>query len=140
MIPFRYTRGEERHFLDSSFEPDGDGFLFYRSHWSRGVPVTAEERALYLRPPLEGSRRDFYRRIEGRPATGPRRGFWRSQLRTAASIPVAIGWALAATGIFFLWRSGAVEDFGLQWLFRVAGVTSALYGSCVLLARLFVRR
>jgi len=27
---FRYTRGEERQFLDTSFEPTGDGYAFYR--------------------------------------------------------------------------------------------------------------
>ena len=53
---FRYTRGEERAFLATSFERNGDGYAFYRHHLARGIPVTAEELESYLRPPLDGSR------------------------------------------------------------------------------------
>ncbi len=65
MSLFRATRGGERHLLDSSFGPDGDGYVFYRHHLARGIPVTAAERESYLRPPLGGSRRDFYQAIRG---------------------------------------------------------------------------
>lgn len=38
----------ERDCLDTFFERDGDGFLYYPRPWSGGVRVSAEEREAYL--------------------------------------------------------------------------------------------
>jgi hypothetical protein len=132
---FRTTRGEERHLLDSSFEPHGDGYAFYRHHLARGIPVTAAEREAYLRPPLGGSRRAFYEAIRGREASLPRRGWWRSQHATLAAIPASIGWGLILAGATLLWPRSGLEP-PIRWLFTVAGTLSAGYGALVLAVHL----
>ena len=134
---FRHTRGEERTFLDSSFEPHGDGFAFYRHHLARGVPVTAAEREAYLRPPLDGSRRDFYAAIRGRPATLPRRPWRRSQRATLAAIPAGFGLGLMLVGATLAWRALGFEPPSLRWFLTGAGLLGAIYGALVLAVRLF---
>ena len=132
---FRYTRGEERSFLDSSFEPHGDGYAFYRHHFARGIAVTAAEREAYLRPPLDGSRRDFYEAIRGRDARLPRRSWWRSQRATLAAIPAGFGFGLVLLGAALVWRGLGFE--GLQGGFLAgAGLLGGLYGLLVLAVRL----
>jgi hypothetical protein len=131
---FRYTRGEERAFLDSSFEPHGEGYAFYRHHLARGIPVTAAEREAYLRPPLDGSRRDFHESIRGRPASLPRRSWSRSQRSTLAAIPAGFGWGLILAGAMLMWRGAGFEP-PLRWLLAGAGALGAAYGLLVLLVR-----
>lgn len=129
---FRPTRGEARSLLASSFEPNGDGYAFYRHHLARGIPVTAEEREAYLRPPFGGSRRDFYEALRGRPASLPRRSWWRSQRSTLAAIPAHFGGALIVVGAGLLWRSGGDLETPLRGLLTVAGSLGVLYGILVL--------
>jgi hypothetical protein len=131
---FRHTRGEERIFLDSSFEPHGDGYAFYRHHLARGIAVTAEEREAYLRPPLDGSRRAFFEAINGRPATLPRRSWRRSQRRTLAGIPVGFGFGLILVGAMLLWRGAGFEP-PLRLLLAGAGALGLIYGLMVLAVR-----
>ena len=132
----RYTRGEARHMLDSSFEPDGDGYVFYRHHFARGIPVTAGEREAYLRPPLGGSRRDFYAAIRGRPASLPRRSWRRSQHATLAAIPAGLGFGLILLGATLFWRSDIMDEPPLRWLLLTAGAMGMAYGGLVLAVRL----
>lgn len=134
---FRYSRGEERAALDTSFEPHGDGYVFYRHHLARGVEVSAEEREAYLRPPLGASRRDFYEAIRGRPATLKRRPWLRSQYVTLAGIPAGFGPGLILVGTMLLWRSGGFDEPPLRWLLTTAGVLGTVYGTLVLAVRLF---
>lgn len=133
---FRYSRGEERAALDTSFEPHGDGYAFYRHHLARGVEVSAEEREAYLRPPLGASRRDFYEAIRGRPATLKRRPWLRSQYVTLAGIPAGFGPGLILVGAMLLWRSGGFDEPPLRWLLRTAGVMGTVYGALILAIRL----
>ena len=132
---FRYTRGEERAFLDTSFEPSGDGYAYYRHHFARGIPVTAEEREAYLRPPLDGSRSDFHAAIRDRPALLPRRSWRRSQRLTLAGIPAGFGFGLVLLGTALLWRSSGFEP-PLRGLLAGAGALGLLYGALVLAVRL----
>lgn len=132
---FRYTRGEERDFLATSFEPSGDGYAFYRHHFARGIKVSAAERETYLRPPLDGSRRAFHDAIRGRPATLPRRSWWRSQRLTLAGIPSGFGFGLILLGAGMAWRGGGFEP-PLRWLLTGAGALGAIYGALVLAVRL----
>ncbi|HEX8572644.1 MAG TPA: hypothetical protein VF759_07830 [Allosphingosinicella sp.] len=136
---FRYTRGEERRFLDSSFEPIGDGYAFYRHHFARGIPVTAEEREACLRPALHGSRLDFYEAIRGRPATIPRRSWWRSQRATLAGIPAGFGVGLILLGMMFLCRAGGLQP-PLRRLFTAAGVLGSIYGLTIVTVRMLDSR
>lgn len=132
---FRHTREEERAFLDSSFEPHGDGYAFYRHHFARGIEVTAAEREAYLRPPLDGSRRDFYEAIRGREALLPRRSWWRSQRATLAGIPAGFGFGLVLLGAFLVWRGRGFEGPPGQ-LLAGAGLLGGIYGLLVLAVRL----
>jgi len=137
MPSFRYTRGEERALLDTSFEPDGDGFLFYRSHWSRGIPVSAAEREAYLARPFDAERRRFEELIRGRPATAPRRPYGRSQARMLAAFPASVAVAGLAFGAMFLSRAYAAEDSpALVALWWIAGGLSAGFGLGIVLVRL----
>lgn len=135
---FRYTRGEERAFLDSGFEADGDDFLFYRSHWSRGIPVSAAEREAYLAGTIDDERSHFEEMIRGRAATGPRRPYWRSYARMLGAVPASFGAAFLAFGALFLVRGFAADDPpALTGLWLVAGGLSAGFGAQIVLARLF---
>lgn len=134
---FRYTRGEERHFLGSSFEPHGDGFVFYRHHWAPGVPVSAEEKEEYLRPPLDGSRNAFYGRIRGRAPVVPRRPWLRSHAATLTGIPAAFGFGLVLLGAWMTWRGLGFAEPAPRWLLLVAGAMGVAYGAQVLAVRLW---
>jgi hypothetical protein len=133
---FRYTRGEERHFLDSSFEPNGDGYAFYRHHLARGVPVTAAECEAYLRPPPGGSRREFHDSIRGRPASLPRRSWRRSQRNMLAAVPARFGLGLILTGALLAWRGPGLDEPPLRWLLLTAGIMAMTYGVLILAIRL----
>ena len=66
----------ERYRLYSvAFEPFGDGFVYYRNRWSRGVPVSADERERFLSSnPFSAYRlgREWAR--QRTPVAPPRRG------------------------------------------------------------------
>ncbi len=132
----RTTRGEERHLLDSSFERTGEGYAFYRHHFARGIPVTAEERETYLRPPFGAPRREFHEAIRGRPASLPRRPWRRSQRMTLAAIPAGFGLGLILVGAMLLWRSAGFDEPPLRWLLTIAGAMGLGYGLLVVAVRL----
>ena len=63
---------DSKQMLDVMFEPDGNGFFFYPNRRSKGVRVTAAERASYLSaPPLEAIA--MGREFAKRPSAGVRR-------------------------------------------------------------------
>jgi hypothetical protein len=66
---------QQRRLLELSFEPHGDGYLYYRNRWAHGVPVSESERDEYLSHGVFGSRAAFYAAIRGRAATAPPRKF-----------------------------------------------------------------
>src|ERR1051325_1716419 len=107
---FRYTKSDERGLMATAFEPDGENYLFYRYHWSRGIPVTAAEREAFLALPFDDERNHFEARIRGRAATGPRRPYWRSYARMIAGFPASVGAAFLAFGAMFLVRGWAGGD------------------------------
>jgi len=141
MPAFRYTRGEERTLLDSSFEPDGEGFLFYRTHWSRGIPVSAAEREAYLARPFDDERRRFEEMISGRAASGPRRPYRRSYGRMLGAFPASFGAAFLAFGAMFLGRAYFGGDPALlTWLWLAAGWLSGGLGAQIMMVWLWRRR
>lgn len=138
MPSFRYTRGEERALLDSSFEPYGEGFLFYRTHWSRGIPVSAAEREAYLARAFGDDRYHFEEMIRGRAASGPRRPYWLSYSRMLAAFPASFGAAFLAFGAMFLGRAYFGDDPPmLIRLWLTAGWLSAGLGAQIMLVRLW---
>lgn len=74
--------GRHRHILATGFERDGDGWLYYRNGWSGGVPVSSEERELYL----AGRWLQWRRRVSGRKAVAPRRPYWRTLRRMGLAL------------------------------------------------------
>ena len=139
MAAFSYTRGEERAFLDTSFEPHGEGFVFYRHHWARGIEVSAAERETYLSPALDGDRGAFYRAIAGRPGTLPRRPYRRALGAMLRGFPAGFGWSFLGAGALLLWRGVTAASAWLSWLCFVAGAMAAAFGFAILAVRLPAR-
>jgi hypothetical protein len=69
--------GKNVHISTTAFEPSRGGFVFYENAWSRGIPVSADERQAYL----YGSQSEWLEAIAGREATMPRRPYWRTVKR-----------------------------------------------------------
>ena len=137
MVRFSWTVGDERRALERDFEPDGDGYIFYRHHGSPGIPVTAEEREEYLSMPVIGSRQDFYDRIAGRAPVRPRRPYGRAYLGTLDSLPRGFVVSFLAAGALLLFSALRAEAPLLKWLWLVAGAMSALFGLQLLAVRLW---
>lgn len=129
-----FNREDRRRILETAFERDGDGFLFYRNRWSGGVPVTAAERDAYLRKSAFASRRAFYRKIAGR-AAGMRRDYGPASTRMAIAFPH--GWALGliAVGSSLLIRGLLADDDWRRWTALVAGILTVLLGLWLLIKR-----
>ena len=63
--------------LSTAFERIGGQWIWYGNAWAKGVPVSSEERELYLSfKPFA-----FRSAIKGRVATQPRRPYWRTVKR-----------------------------------------------------------
>lgn len=135
MPRFDYSRDQERSVLEACFEPDGEGFIYYRDHLAPGIPVSASERALFLGEGLESTHDEFRDAIAGRRPTRPRRRFLKAYGKTMASLPphwalgfITLGGGLIVTGMVassiwlkYLWiGSGSLSVFfGLQQLIFV---------------------
>lgn len=74
--------GRHRHILATGFERDGEGWLYYRSAWSGGVPVSSEERELLL----SGHLLKWRRALSGRKAVAPRRPYWSTVRRMVSAL------------------------------------------------------
>ncbi len=71
-----------RELLTTAFEKEGDQWVWYANAFAKGVPVSAEERELYLGfNPL-----GFRRAIKGRAALRPRRPYMPELKRILVSI------------------------------------------------------
>ncbi|MDB5709130.1 MAG: hypothetical protein JWL96_1200 [Sphingomonas bacterium] len=103
---------EQRRILSLSFEPQGDGYLYYHWRWSRGVPVSAAEREAYLRIPALGSRRAWRRAIEGR-LTAPPRAYGPVHQKLAAAFPahmVVMGIIFGSVALISAWNAPSVPE------------------------------
>lgn len=122
--------------LEASFEPDGDGFIFYRNHLSRGIAVSAEEKAMFLSDGLVDGHGEFFDRIAGRPPSRPRRPFGRTYVNMLATLPP--GWALGfitlGGGLIVAGMATKVPALRYLWLF--AGILGAAFGTQQLLVLL----
>jgi len=85
----------QRAVLETAFEQDGDGYLYYRNAWSGGIPVSAAEREFYLNAPVLGGQRDFHRAIKGRTTTTPPRAYGAASIRIASAMP----WPMTVLGV-----------------------------------------
>ncbi|MET1110957.1 MAG: hypothetical protein ABWX67_05445 [Allosphingosinicella sp.] len=134
-MSFRMTPDEQRRLFDTSFEPHGAGFLFYRHRWSKGIPVSAAEREEYLAIPLLGSRRAFYRKIRDRRPVRGARDYHRSARRMAKALPDSMGpagWLLACVGLYRFYFAEAPFD---RWLGLVGGAAGVILGLWIFVYR-----
>ena len=92
------TRGDVRRIMETAFEPQGDGFAYYRNVWAKGVPVTAAERELFVDAWTPEKSRAFHRLIAGRAPVAPARGL-KPFGRIARALPVGVVSAIAAGGL-----------------------------------------
>jgi hypothetical protein len=128
---------EQRRLLALCFEPDGDGFIFFRNRWASGIPVTAEEREAYLSASPFGFRRDFYGAIKGRvPVRPPRKndGWLRWQLlRSFPAFTIAV-YLIGALLLF----SFASDQRQVVWrcLLILAGALSLGMSAAIVLAKM----
>ena len=126
-----------------SFEPNGDGYTYYHNRWSRGVPVTAEEREAYLDIPALGSRRAWRAAISGRRTLPPRPyGPTARKIRGALPLRMALsgivfGIAALLGGLGDLW-SDHMTPGTILWsvLLVFAGAAMLAFGASVAIAHL----
>jgi hypothetical protein len=117
----RKKSDEQRAILALRFDPFEKGYLYYLWRWSRGVPVTVEEREArsekreaYLSIPALRSRRAWRKSIAGRPISPPR-PFQPVQRKLLATMPISmvvmtlfIGLPLALSGLAELQTIGGL--------------------------------
>ena len=125
--------------LALSFEPADTGYIYYHWRWSRGIPVTAEERETYLSIPALGSRRAWRAAIAGRPSV-PARAFQPVQRKLLAELPTSmvvmallLGVPLAVSGLAELQTiSGLARSLG--------GLLAVVFGLQIAFAKYARRR
>ena len=94
-----------RKVFETAFEQFEGGWVYYRSSWSKGVPVTAEERELFVDDWTPEKSAEFHRLIAGRRPVTPARGL-RPLGDIARALPVGVVWALF---------TGALAAVALVW-------------------------
>ena len=117
-MPIDITRGDVRRIMETAFEPHGDGFVYYRSSWSKGVPVTPAERELFAADWTPQKSAEFHRLIAGRAPVTPARGL-RPLGAVARALPV---------GVVSLVAGGALAAASLAWDEAPGALRPALWG------------
>ena len=129
----------QRPMLALSFEPTDDGYVYYHWRWSRGIPVTIEEREAYLRIPALGSRRAWRRAIAERATVAPR-PFGPTHRKLLARMPVSamvagfsIGAILALTAL--------AEPSSVSRIFcMIAGLAMIAFAGQIAIAKWAIRK
>jgi hypothetical protein len=126
---------EQRDILSLSFEPTEDGYVYYHNRWSRGIPVTKEERNEYLNIPVLGSRRAWCKSLEGRE-TLPSRAYKPVARKLYSAMPLSMGAFVLILGLLLL-LSGLNESNVVLAIIYVAGGSGMLvFGGFIIVQRL----
>lgn len=134
-MALRLSSEEQRRLLETSFEPHGDGFLFYRNRWANGVPVSAAEKDEYLSIPVFGSRRAFYHKIANRsPVKGPRQ-YRHAASRMAWAFPRGSAEAILLLSGGLLLRGFFASAAFEQWAAVLGGLAGVLFGLWIVVYR-----
>jgi len=125
--------------LALSFEPADTGYIYYHWRWSRGIPVTAEEREAYLSIPALGSRRAWRAAVAGRPSV-PARASRPVQRKLLAEIPTSMVVMALLLGVPFA-VSGLAELQTTGGLARsLGGLLAVVFGFQIAFAKYARRR
>jgi hypothetical protein len=106
---------EARKLLETAFEPHGSGFAYFRDRWSPGVPVSAEEREVYVSRWYLGSTAAFHKKIAGRAPVAPPRG-GRAVGRVMRAIPLKFGIILFGGGLLAAVMGSFADSELERWL------------------------
>jgi hypothetical protein len=128
-------QSEQRDLLALSFEESEQGYIYYHNRWSRGVPVSAEEREAYLRIPALGSRKAWRKSLKGRQ-TLPPRAFNPVMMKLLAAMPRRMAFLGVAFGFAGLVQGSSEPNALLAGLFIFGGGAMLVFGSSIALARL----
>ena len=107
-----------RRMFETAFEQFEGGWVYYRSSWSRGVPVTAEERELFVADWTPEKSAEFHRRIAGRQPVTPARGL-RPFAEIMRALPRGVVWAIftgAVAALILSWDATPFWRVTLWWL------------------------
>jgi hypothetical protein len=128
------SEARQREMLALSFEPTEDGFIYYHYRWSRGIPVTPEEREKYLDIPVFGSRRRWRKALAGRESSPPRAYSpvaWKLMKKTPLRMAV---FALVFGG-FGLFAGTNEPNLVFATAYVVAGAATLFLGGLIIAAR-----
>lgn len=123
-----------REMLELSFERTESGFVYYHYRWSRGIPVTAEEREEYLNIPVFGSRRAWRRALSEREATPPRAyaPVARKLLRTMPFRMAVFGLIFGVVGLVLGFDE---PNIALATVYVAVGFALLFFGGSIVAAR-----
>lgn len=130
---------QQRAILSLSFEPAGDGFIYYHKAWSRGIPVTVHEREAYLGIPALGSRRAWRHSIANRQTVAPR-PYLPMLHKLLAVMPIQMALVSALFGAASIVSGLSAGDSMLGLGYFVGGIVLAVFGVSSLIARKIPRQ
>lgn len=139
--PTRPISGEPwmRQLRELFFEPHGRGFVFYRTGWSPGVPVSAEEREEYLATsPYRLT--TAAKRFAGRTPVTPPRPFLRTAWRRANCFPLYMQLVFLGSGWFWINLAFSVQEAALRWPMIVFGMLSVALAAMTMIAKMLPPR
>jgi hypothetical protein len=124
----------QRETLALSFEQTEHGFLYYHYAWSRGIPVTPEEREAYLDIPVFGLRHTWRRSLAGRE-TAPPRAYWPTLWKLLRTMPLSMAFIVlnvGAVGVLF----GLYEpNIALAVVYTAFGCAMLLFSGAIVASR-----
>jgi hypothetical protein len=128
------TRDDVRRLMETAFEPHGSGFVYYRNIFTGGVPVTVEERELFVADWSTARSAEFHRLIAGRAPVTPPRGLKAAGAMVRA-MPSRIAYAIViGAGAAVALGSRAEAD----WIRSLLWALGALLFACA--AGVFILR
>lgn len=133
---FEAADDAERHSDEMAFDAVGAGFFYYPDIASHGIPVSAEERALYV----EGQRKQFFLAVGGRPATGPKRNRLRTYIRFLAGLPAGLTGAAMLFSVVWARQAFQAEPGVLRHAGFGAAMMLAVFAMLPVLARWRLQR
>ena len=122
-----FTPAESRKLLETAFEPQGAGFVYYRNRWSPGIPVSAEEREAYVSRWYLGSTAAFHKRIAGRAPVTPARG-GRAMGSVMRAIPARFGVILFGGAVLGVLMGLIADSSAERWFMWACGAISFVVG------------